>query len=58
MREYRTTDGIYQWFFDKPLPGQSRDPEDQWSWGPTVEQIDWTGFDEALANLDEEAPND
>lgn len=43
LREYRETGAIYDYWLGR-LPGQ--DGDDASTWGPTVDQIDWSGFPE------------
>jgi len=42
MQEFRDHGSITDYWFDEPLDGQSKDPDNQWTWGYNPEDIDFT----------------
>ena len=46
LREYRRTGAIVGRFLGRH-GGPTEDPDDASTWGPAVEDVDWTGFPEA-----------
>lgn len=44
MQEFRDHGSITGYYFDEPLDGQSTDPNDQYTWGYTNDEIDFTGL--------------
>ena len=45
LREYRRTGAIAGRFLGR-VGGPTEDPDDASTWGPAVDEIDWTGFPE------------
>ncbi len=45
LREYRRTGAIAQRFLAR-VGSPTEDPDDASTWGPAVDEIDWTGFPE------------
>jgi len=41
IAEFRETGTMSGYFFAEPLPGQSERPDESWTWGPAVSDIDW-----------------